>query len=327
MPVSLLVRNPKEWPNLDEPVVATLGNLDGVHLGHQALCAGVVRARERMAKAKGAKGSTVAITFYPHPSQVLGKSSTVTALCSTRQKLELLGECGIEHLVLLRFTKQFAAVRARDFIQEILLQRLRVQHLVIGPDAHVGFRREGTPEMIVSAFAAAGRSAEILPFVQHADQRISSRRVRELLEGGDLPGLASLLGRSYSVEGRVSRGDGRGKSIGFPTANIATNDLLLPRFGVYGGHLQFFSENSPQPSASHLAVCNIGIRPTFNGSRPTVEAYLPGYQGADFYGSRVRLVLELFIRGEQKFDGIAALKQQIARDVTFARSSLLEVAR
>jgi riboflavin kinase/FMN adenylyltransferase len=251
----------------------------------------------------------MAVTFYPHPNVVLGRTVAQTTLSPLRVKARVLAEHGIEHLVLLHFTKTLARMRAKDFIRAVLWEQLGIQHLVIGPDAHVGVKREGTPDVIVSEFLGAGRTAEVLPFVEVGRERVSSREVRAALEEGVVERAQQLLGRPYEISGRVVRGDGRGKGIGFPTANIAYGRAQLPRFGVYGGLVVV------DGTTSHRAVCNIGIRPTFQGQRPAVEAFLPDFQGEDFYGQRVSLKLLSRIRDERRFSGVEELKAQIASDV------------
>lgn len=308
-PPIVIHRNPRRPLSLPLPVIATLGNLDGVHRGHQSLCAATQHIRDaRSADGKG-NSTTMAITFYPHPNVVLGKALSQTTLSPLRVKARVLSEHGIEHLVLIRFTRALANMGAQDFIRTVLWEMLGVQHLVIGPDAHVGFRREGTPDMILTEFRGAGRAADIVPFVELEGARVSSREVRAALEQGAVSRAHELLGRPFEISGRVVRGDGRGKGIGFPTANISHGKTQLPRFGVYGG--LFVVEGGK----SFRAVCNIGVRPTFRGQRPSVEAFLPDYGGDDFYGRRVSLQLISRIRDERRFSGVEELKAQIASDV------------
>ena len=314
-----LLRNPTRPPAITEPVFATLGNLEGMHLGHQALCSSVVKARNA-----AGRGSTIAVTFYPHPESVLrAKPRDATLLTTLRQKLEVLGACGVEYLVLLHFTKTFAALSASDFVNRYLFELLRVRHLVVGPDAHVGHQREGSPEFLRNKFAESGRVAEILPFFEVDRARVSSGRVRAALASGEVIEARALLGRSYCLEGSVRSGAGRGKTIGIPTANIDTGDLALPLFGVYAGYLEVFSSSDRAPtSARYRAVANIGLRPTFGGTRPTVEVHALGYGGADFYGARARFHLEARVRGELKFAGPQELREQIRRDIEVAKQLL-----
>jgi len=293
-----------------QPVVATLGSLDGVHLGHQALFSAVRSARD-----KAGKGTTLAITFYPHPAKVLGKGADNSSLGCLAERLQVLGDCGIDALALIHFTKSFSQVRAADFIEEVLFKRLGVQHLVVGPDAHVGYQREGTPQFITDYFLHNGRTAEIVPFLMDGESRVSSGRIRELISKGEVVPASALLGRSYSIQGRVVRGEGRGTTIGVPTANIRCGEQLLPKFGVYAGLLSL-------PAGTFPAVANVGVRPTFGGGKPALEAHAWGYSGPSFYGTKARFSFAARLRGEQKFASVTELVSQIRSDIEAAKEML-----
>lgn len=290
---------------LDRQTVATLGNFDGVHVGHRSLLEAVAKRRRDL----GDDAGTALISFYPHPAVVLGKSPGIPKITTLRQKMELLGAAGIDNLYLIHFTRELSSMRPAEFIQKILFDKLNVAHLLIGPDASVGYKREGTAEFMLDYFRKAGRKAEVLPFVDSEGERVSSRRVREQIAAGNLPLVEKLLGRPFVLDARVVRGDGRGSRIGFPTANLAAHSQILPRNGVYAGRVHLDGQSYP-------AVTNIGVRPTFQGSGAVkVEAHLRGFPGGSIYGRRLRLELRYHIRDERKFSGVDELTAQIERDI------------
>ncbi|MFM1846588.1 MAG: bifunctional riboflavin kinase and synthetase [Pseudomonadota bacterium] len=304
---TLVVRDASILPALRSPVVATLGNLDGVHRGHQALL-------ERINSVRGA-GSSVVISFYPHPGAVLGKMPQVPLLTTLRQRVDILGGYGVDLFFLIHFTRAFSKIRAGDFIDRYLIDLLDIEHLVIGPDAHVGFEREGTPEFIERHLAARGRQVTVLPFVDSGSERISSKRIRAVVAEGDVAGAAELLGRLYRVSGFVERGDQRGRLIGFRTANVALGKYAVPAFGVYATWVTLQGRRYP-------AVTNIGVRPTFGGVRPTIESHLIGYSGEEFYGEAVGVEFVSRLRPEMKFPSVVELTDQIRHDVGVAQKVL-----
>jgi riboflavin kinase/FMN adenylyltransferase len=299
-----IARDASVLPRLAGPVVATLGNLDGVHRGHQALL-----GRLNQEKAKGA---SVVISFYPHPGTVLGKMPRVPLLTTLRQRVEIMARYGVDLFFMIHFTRPFSKLRAGDFIDRYLIDRLNVGHLIIGPDAHVGFEREGTPEFIERYLSARGRRVTVLPFVEVGGERISSKRIRSVIAAGDVAGAAELLGRLYEVNGFVERGDQRGRLLGFRTANVPLGRFAVPAFGVYATWITL-------KGVRYAGVTNIGVRPTFGGVRPTIESHLLDYSGGDFYGERVGVEFVSRLRAEMKFPAVSELIEQIRRDVTAAR--------
>jgi len=205
MPDTLIVRGTTRLPPLGAPVVATIGNFDGVHLGHQRLL-GRVRGIKGCWAAEGSSPSAVAISFHPHPSVVLGRAKKMPLISSLRQRLAILSSFEIDIFYMLHFTKQFARVRAADFVERVLFGELNVQHLVVGPDATVGYRREGDVHFLARAFAAAGRSFETIPPLMIEDLRVSSEHIRSLLREGRVEEAARLLGRSF-VRAGVPHGE------------------------------------------------------------------------------------------------------------------------
>ncbi len=304
---TLVARDASVLPQLRSPVVATLGNLDGVHRGHQALLA-------ELTKAKGS-GSSVVISFYPHPGAVLGKMPRVPLLTTLRQRVEIMASHGVDLFFLIHFTRTFSQLRAGDFIERYLFGMLNVEHLFIGPDAHVGFAREGNPEFLDRFFAARGRRVTMLPFVEVGGDRISSKRIRALISEGDVAGAGDLLGRLYRISGFVERGDQRGRLIGFRTANVGLGKYAVPAFGVYATWVQMGGTRYP-------GVTNIGVRPTFGGVRPTIESHLLDYTGNDFYGQSVTVEFVSRLRPEMKFPSVVELRDQIRHDAEVARKVL-----
>ena len=298
-------------PALRAPVVASLGNFDGVHRGHQQLLAALRHERD----ARG--GATVLLlSFYPHPVQVLRGGEPVRILTPMRQKVELLAAEGVEVFALLHFTRECAEVSAYDFVHKFLIDCLGVRALVIGPDARVGKEREGTPEFMAQAFAQRGGSVSVLPFYgSDRGGKISSGTIRALVERGEAAAAAELLGRHYILDGLVAHGDRRGSTIGVPTANLAPSQQVLPANGVYATYAELGGKKYP-------AVTNVGHRPTFGGVRVIVETHLLDYAGEDFYGARLKVHVVSRLRGEQRFSGVQALVAQIHADMESARCVL-----
>ena len=297
------------------PVVAAIGNMDGVHLGHQALLKRVVEAKEAFAASGKGRALAVAISFYPHPAVVLRPGKESSRITNVRQKLAVLSALGVDALMLMHFTKAFAMLPAAEFVEKELLNRLNVCHLVMGADARVGFGGDGGAEFIASMFKKQGRSAEILPFVEEAGARISSGRVRKLVHGGMVEQAPALLGRNYAVEGRVVEGDRRGRTIGFPTANMRVPRHIIPANGVYVSRAELHGK-------MYGGVTNIGVRPTFSGSAVSIETHFLDYGGASLYGERVELEFVARIRDEVRFASAADLIRQIEADVTKAKNVL-----
>lgn len=294
-------------------LVATLGMFDGVHLGHQALINAVVRYAAAGLDSKTSHiWRRAVITFSPHPEVALGRLEEILKLTSLRQSVRQLEDLGIDIMVILRFDISLRSMSAADFVNSVLIDELRVRHLVIGEDARVGKDRRGTPQVIAQLMAARGYSCEVLEFIGEEGSRISSGRIRTALELGDVELAQRCMGRPYAVEGRVIRGDGRGKGLGVPTANIYSPGQIFPKRGVYVSNVDLGGEVV-------RSVTNIGVRPTFGGDRVQVESHLIGYSGADFYGRRIEVSFLGRLRDERKFSGIEELKAQIESDIASAR--------
>lgn len=302
-----VVRSASPIPPLRGPVVATLGNLDGVHCGHQALLAELRRAK--------AGGSSVVVTFYPHPGRVLGKMPEIPMLTPLRERVGILSTFEVDLFYLIHFTPVFSRLSAGTFIDDYLIARLGVEHLFVGPDARIGADREGDIDFIRRHMESRGRAVTVVPFVELGGERISSRRIRTVVSAGDMGAAAQLLGRPYRLVGTVIGGDRRGRTIGFPTANLTVGKRALPAHGVYAGWASLADRRYP-------VVVNIGVRPTFGGQRPTVEAHLLDYAGDDFYGARLSVDFATRLRSEMRFASVADLVAQIGADVVAAREYL-----
>ncbi len=293
--------------------VVSIGVFDGVHLGHQAiLAANVDRARKLGARA-------TVVTFAGHPKKLLLGREPRT-LTSLGHRLELFRRAGIEHTLALTFDEELRRLEAEEFAADILVKRLGARAFVLGFDSKFGRDRRGGPEFLLGL----GYDVEVVDQVQVGGRAVSSTAIREAVELGDLEGARRMLGRSVSVLGDVIAGAQIGRELGFPTANLDLHHELHPPSGVYAGLARVLGR--PE---QHLAVANIGVRPTVDGalrqngpgSRATVEVHLLDFR-ADIYGEQVEFQFTHRLRGEQRFEGRAALAQQIASDVTAARGLL-----
>lgn len=297
--------SPLGWPS---PAV-TVGNFDGVHRGHRALVSAAV------ARAHESGGVSVVLTFDPHPARVLGPGRAPAALTTLAQKEELLGRLGVDHLAVLPFDAEVARLPPDAFAREVLHGALGAGHVVVGESFRFGHRREGDARLLATLGQDLGFSVRALPPVLEEGAPVSSSRVRDELGRGDVRTAQALLGRPYFVDAPVVRGDGRGRTIGVPTANLEPENEILPAGGVYAARCRVSA------GAWHAAVVNLGHRPTFGGTDATVEAHLIDFEG-DLYGSRVRLEFHERLRGEQRFDGPQALVARIREDVAQARALL-----
>jgi riboflavin kinase / FMN adenylyltransferase len=286
--------------------VVTLGNFDGVHLGHQAIL------REAVARARALGGLAVVLTFEPHPMTVLVPDRAPAAVMSLHDRLGALRALGVDVTVVQRFTRAFAALEPETFVREFLVQRLAVRHVVVGYSVNFGRDRAGSGDLLRVLGGRLGFGIDVVGPVIAGGERVSSTRVREALADGDMRRAGTLLGRPFALRGRVVVGDRRGRTLGFPTANLHLKPgLLLPPDGVYAvtaevdGHAQ-------------AGVLNIGVRPTFGGRQRTVEVHLLDFSG-DLY--RRWLVVDVVerLRGETAFAGPEALRAAIAADVARAR--------
>lgn len=292
-------------------VAASIGDFDGVHLGHQWLL------RQMVALARGQGVIATAITFRPHPQVVLRPSEPVCLLAGHEEKIFLLAQLGIDLLLVYAFTPEFSHLTADQFFAR-LSQAVQLRHLVVGPDFALGHRREGTESVVREIGPRRGFELHVVPPFVIDGQEIRSSEVRRLIQAGDVEQASTLIGRLPTLYGMVEEGDGRGRTLGFPTANLRLLEpLAVPAHGVYA----CWAELEPfTPRACRWpAAVNIGVRPTFRGARRVIEAHLLGFR-ADVYGQQLRLHFQTRLRPEQRFGGPEELIAQIRRDVERTRA-------
>jgi riboflavin kinase / FMN adenylyltransferase len=290
------------------PSALTIGNFDGVHLGHRALLTRLGQsARERNLP-------LTVLTFEPHPREFFAPDKAPARLSSLREKLSRLADCGVDHVHVCRFNHDFSRLTASDFIERILVGGLGVQHVLIGDDFRFGQARQGDFALLQLAGQAHGFSVEAMQTVQNDGLRVSSSRVRELLQSGDLAQAAQLLGQPYAISGRVMHGRKLGRTLGFPTANIAMRRTTLPLSGVYAVRVDGLDTAAVQGAAS------IGYRPTLaDGLAPLLEVHLLDFNRS-IYGEHIRVNFLHKLRDEAKYDSLDALTAQITRDVADVRA-------
>ncbi|MER2554548.1 MAG: bifunctional riboflavin kinase/FAD synthetase [Thauera sp.] len=294
----------------DTAAVLTIGNFDGVHLGHQALLSLLTdKARELGLPA-------VVLTFEPHPREYFSPADAPARLASLREKLLLLATAGVDRCHICRFDARLAAQSAASFIDDTLVRGLGVRHLYIGDDFRFGARRQGNFAMLQEAGARHGFGVESMPTLAVAGERVSSSAVRAALAEGDLAHAARLLGRPYSIAGRVAHGDKLGRQLGFPTANIQMKHRRPALSGVYVVSVEGLA------AGTVTGVANIGLRPTATeNGRARLEVHLFDWT-QDCYGAHIRVHFLHRLRPEHKFPSLDALRAQIALDAQAARQWL-----
>jgi len=286
---------------------ATIGSFDGVHLGHQAVLAQLVaQGRER-------RLPVTLITFEPQPREYFMPQSAPPRLTRLREKLEVLRHCQVDRVVCLRFNAYLAGLTAGAFIQRILLDGLDVKYLVVGDDFRFGKERSGNYSLLEQAGEMHGFPVVKMQTFNVGGHRVSSTRVRAALQGGDLGFAESLLGRPFWMSGRVAHGDKRGRTIGFPTANIYLHRNAVPVNGVFAVEMRGI-ENTPL-----AGVANVGTRPTVGGTRALLEVHLFDFD-RDIYGRHVQVSFLKKLREERKYDSFELLKRQIQLDAEQARA-------
>jgi len=296
-----------ENANIMRPTVLTLGVFDGLHLGHQRIMQTVVE------RGKIVGAHATAITFDPHPRAVLHPESAPPLLQTLDQRLASLEMLGIEQAIVVKFDSEFAAQPAEDFLSNIIRDRLHAKEVYLGKGFAFGKDRGGNIDLLRQKSKELGFAADEVDEVQIRGRRISSSAIRKHLAEGRINLARRMLGRPYGVEGVVVRGDRRGHTIGYPTANLKPHNRVIPRFGVYATATLI-------DGIWRRSVTNIGVRPTFeNGSEPSIETYVFDFDG-DLYGNVLRVRFLHRIRDERKFNGIDELKAQIEKDTARARN-------
>jgi len=298
-----------QWP---APAL-TVGNFDGVHRGHQELVAAAI------ARARGMRGTAVALTFDPHPARVIDPDRAASALMTLAQKAEVMAGLGLDVLAIVTFDAARAAQPAEEFARAVLAQALGARAVVVGTAFRFGHGRTGDAALLARLGETLGFEVTTVPPVEHDGAPISSTRIRRELEAGRVELARALLGRPFFVDGRVVRGEGRGRTLGIPTANLEVINETLPARGVYAA----WCHTLDALDTRWPAVVNLGRRPTFGGGNATVEAHILD-QDLDLYGRRLRLEFAARLRDEQPFPGPEALVEQIRHDVERARVLLDE---
>ncbi|MBK7767356.1 MAG: bifunctional riboflavin kinase/FAD synthetase [Sulfuritalea sp.] len=287
--------------------VLTIGNFDGVHLGHRALLA------ELIAKARALALPATVLTFEPHPRELFAPDQAPARLASLRDKLELLAACGVDRVHVCRFNRKLAALTAAQFVENILVRGLSVRHLIVGDDFRFGKGRGGDFALLQQMGQEHRFVVEAMHTVDFGGLRVSSSAVREALADGNLEHAEELLGRSFVIAGRVMHGEKIGRTLGFPTANIQVKRKRPPLSGVFAATVSGIAAG-PLPGAA-----SIGVRPTLaEGLKPVLEVHLLDFD-RDIYGSHVDVNFLHKLRDEAKYDSLDALKAQIARDVAAVR--------
>lgn len=319
----IVFRDPAEVPHGFGPSVVAIGKFDGVHSGHRAV---IDRARVAAADA-GAR--VVAVTFDRNPLSVLRPELCPEPLASLDQKLRLLGEEGIDAVLVLRFDAALAALEPRAFVEHVLVESLGVVTLMVGDDFRFGRGGAGDPALLIELGAEFGFAVDVVGDVQGGGRRVSSTWVRDLLDAGDVEGAARLLGRPHAVQGEVVHGLKRGRELGYPTANLAADAAgFIPADGVYAGWLVDEGEGTdgaPPVGAvtRYPAAISVGTNPTFDDVHARqVEAYVLDETDLDLYGHHVQVQFAHRIRGMLAFDGVEALIARMEQDVAETRRAL-----
>ena len=301
--------------SLTRPVL-TVGNFDGVHLGHRAIVDTVVQ------RAQALDGASIVYTFEPHPRRILQPERAPNLLTTLDQKIELLEQAGVDVLIVEPFSLDFAKTPAEDFIRRNIHERIAPLEVYVGYDFHFGRDREGSMRMLTEMGPLLGFAVTIIPEVTLEQGDVNSTRIRELLAEGRVETANAMLGRPYTVRGSVMKGDARGREVGFPTANLDPANEILPAHGVFAGWVRFLDAGEPAQESVWPAVANVGTRPTFHdGGRVLAEAHLIDFDG-DLYGRRIEFAFVHHLRAERRFDGVEALRAQIQADVLEARQRL-----
>ncbi len=292
--------------------VITIGNFDGVHIGHQALFYEVID------RAHSIGGSSIAMTFEPHPLRVLRNDLAPPLITLWEQKAELIERSGIDILICIPFTRRFAAMTAQSFVREILVAQVGMKVIVLGEDYAFGKNREGNVALLQAMAPELGYEVVVTSLVrtvQGIPQRISSTAVRELVQAGEMQQACKMLGRNFQIRGTVVAGRDRGgKLLGYPTANLDVQNELRPKTGIYAVTVE-------TRFGHHLGVANIGYSPTFDDHQYTVEVHILDFHES-LYGEKIRVNFVKRLRDEEKFSSLEALKRRIAADIEEARRIL-----
>jgi riboflavin kinase / FMN adenylyltransferase len=304
--------------HIDDPTLAlvgssvTLGNFDGIHVGHQALIKNAVNDAQRL----GLRSAV--LTFEPHPLRILAPERAPKMLLTHKDKMQLLQSLGIDYVVIQQFDRSFASIGAEEFVRKYLIERLRAKKVWVGKDLRFGKGRAGDVDKLRIWGEQSGFEVGVVEPVMVSGERVSSSRIRELLVAGKVAAVQPMLARYYFVSGKVVPGHRRGREIGFPTANIASRAEILPRDGIYATMFHIGQNTLP-------SVTSIGLNPTFGaGGSRTIESYILNFD-REIYGESVKLSFLARLREEKNFASVELLIEQIRRDVAEAEALLTSV--
>jgi len=297
--------------HLARPTVLTIGSFDGVHRGHQQLI------RQVIARAKEIGAASALVTLHPHPKIVLRSTAPLQYISTIEERLDLLAPLGLDYTVVFPFSLETAQTRARDFVQ-MLIDHLRMKEIFCGKDFALGYKREGNVDFLRAVGAEQGFAVNVVEPYLYEGQIVSSTRIRQLVAHGELDQATRLLGRFPSVRGRVVKGSQRGRRLGFPTANLAIAERrLIPADGIYAVRIKI-------GEAWYGGAANIGVRPTFDNGARLVEVFVLDFDD-DLYEQFVETQFIQRLREERKFESVAALTEQMQRDVADARRVLATI--
>jgi riboflavin kinase / FMN adenylyltransferase len=304
----IIFRNLNEIAGNLPGAVVTIGNFDGVHLGHREIFRRVRKAAADLG------GVSVVITFVPHPLKLLPSRKNLRLITTYAEKEALIGASGVEYLIIIPFTEEFAAISATDFVRQVLIRLVGMKKLIIGYDYAFGRNREGNLTLLRRLGVKLGFEVEVLEPIGNGETVYSSTGIREMIGNGDVSGVVSLLGRHFSLQGTVVHGHHRGKGLGFPTANLETGNELIPKTGVYAVKVDL-------DGVLYDGACNIGSNPTFGDEMSSIEVFMFDFQG-DLYHRELRLFFVERIRDERRFPTVESLQKAIQSDVTKCRDIL-----
>ena len=289
---------------IDSATSATIGIFDGVHIGHRE----IIKLVREQANKKSL--SSCVITFHPHPQKVL-RGSDIPLIVPFRERLKLFEKEGVDIAVCYNFTKDFAQVSAKDFVRDMLVEKLHIKSIFVGPDFYFGRKREGTTELLENMGRIYNFVTKIVQPVSVDDEVISSTAIRKLIEDGMVKKAARFLGYNFYVSGKVKQGERRGRLLGYPTANLDTDWELLPKKGVYVTWTDL-------DEGRFRSITNVGIRPTFDATQLLIETHIFDFTG-DIYGKSMRVEFVERLRDEKRFESVDSLIAEISRDVERAK--------
>jgi len=286
--------------------ILTIGNYDGLHLGHRKIIERVeIKAREN-------KGTSMLMTFHPHPLTILKPDRFIGLITPLPVKRRLIEEAGIDVMFIIPFTDEFHLISPESFVENILVQKLGIKGLIVGYDFKFGKGGKGNVKYLAAKSTQYGFFFDIQEAITLDNEKVGSNRIRRMIQEGDVKKAGLHLGRPYMIGGTVMAGDGRGRTIGFPTINLQTEFPLIPGRGVYVSSVEIGGKRLP-------AVTNIGFNPTFDGQSLTIETYIMDFS-QDLYNQKVALYFLDRIRDEVKFSSVDELKDRIRKDVEIARA-------